>query len=1184
LPSLTKALTFPTVIPLAYIGVAILLAVLLRGRNAESRWRYRDVAVALCMILALSCIGLALSLKPAHTSAAEKTSEPCIEVDMLVSRGNFVDVYLNDWQKSQPERAPVVAGKRHVYRFTRLPRDISLVRLDPTDLPDARFVIYSLTVKAEGQTIQQFRPAELKNWRRANIPTPAEEDGGLVMLDTNDDPILWTPLAQAIRLPERKKPIEKPFFLRGYFPHIALGVAALLLLLLVRMAAGAARLGAELPGRYRNLVMSSWGALLITILAAGGTHYLQNQAAESDIGIEVDMLISRGSGVDVWLNDWQHPGERLPVVAGQRHVYRFLTVPREISLLRLDPTDLPDARIVLYGITIRNQSQIFRQFGPAELKGWSRVNLSEPKDEDGGLAYTDLNDDPMLITPLALQLPGGVLQALSPLIGTADALFLIAMTTFLLLLLARMGTRTGRMQALLIAAANGVAWPIVYVVLKLDLLGPPPVRSAVGYASYTGYDKANEYLSALAVLLVCISLGYLFAKFAGPQEDDPGQTVIASRRPFVWIAHVSIYALVLMYFMPDLTATLRALPTSAYQYQGWDSSIATHWVAMMNAGLRPMRDFWFPYSGSYIERLPPPTGLIFTVLHFTIALWFLYLGLFLATGKRISQALVLFGLFLTAVLLDMFPGWYRYVLSIDVGLLYVGLYDIGRLQWKVHLPFAVFVGYAFFYEPTQVIYAGVGIAAHTIVTLISHFEGNSLRERLLKSAQALKQRLVTVGLPMLAGIAASLLVYAANGMLPGFLDFEKSIGDQGDYGAWPSEISRWMMPALQPETVFLLMFLLVGYAVYRRVRLKDRPDPLGTALIVLCGLSYAAAQKQILRPHIMTQIRMFPYVTLLIFGLIVWRERKPVARIIIAAFLGCILGIAMHRNVLRGIYQQEIATAPGRVSGTVDALLHHRADFDRANATLYSRSRFVGYDAENRVVDNLTGECGLRAADTVYVLGDYPIFYMLLNQRAPYISNTYNSSPIYEQQKVLDWFHREHPRFVIWGTGVQAYDGVPHTVRLPLIYTYVTEHYQLLRDLGSYQILVERPANQPPDLEYWRRMLGDHVDLGAVPGLARLSEYAACGGDVALCDAVLVVKYPHARPAPRTKVTVDIDASEGRFRVQFDTGRGKREYVVNLNRLWFWNPISKPTPRITAEDAAAEVVTEYRRERKATLY
>jgi hypothetical protein len=68
------------------------------------------------------------------------------------------------------------------------------------------------------------------------------------------------------------------------------------------------------------------------------------------------------------------------------------------------------------------------------------------------------------------------------------------------------------------------------------------------------------------------------------------------------------------------------------------------------------------------------------------------------------------------------------------------------------------------------------------------------------------------------------------------------------------------------------------------------------------------------------------------------------------------------------------------------------------------------------------------------------------------------------------------------------------------------------------------------------------------------------------------------------RATVDIESPGGSFRVQFEVAPGEQEYVINLNRLWFWNALSRTSPRITAEDGAAQAVMEYRRERGPVLY
>jgi hypothetical protein len=154
---LTQAFTFPAILLPAYIGAAFLLAFLLRKHGPESSWHYRGIVLVAGSVLAILCVALAVSSTPhlpGPQSGAANTT-PSFEADMLVSRGSRVELWFNDWQHP-PEGLPVVAGERHTYRFTQIPRDIRLVRFDPTDLPDARIVIYSLRLKIGDRIQRQF--------------------------------------------------------------------------------------------------------------------------------------------------------------------------------------------------------------------------------------------------------------------------------------------------------------------------------------------------------------------------------------------------------------------------------------------------------------------------------------------------------------------------------------------------------------------------------------------------------------------------------------------------------------------------------------------------------------------------------------------------------------------------------------------------------------------------------------------------------------------------------------------------------------------------------------------------------------------------------------------------------------------------------------------------------------------
>jgi hypothetical protein len=949
----------------------------------------------------------------------------------------------------------------------------------------------------------------------------------------------------------------------------------------------------DLPPRYRDSLMSWWSLVLAVLVAAGGIYYLRERVVNTQISIEVDMEVGRGNLVELYLNDLRLDPYRTQVLEGRRHVYRFDKLPHEITLLRLDPTEQRDTRVIIYSITVKSGDRVVREFEPSELKDWTLANFSAPAEDAGGLVMSSTTNDPILWTSPALRLSGAQLAKSSAFVDESDGPFVLVATAFLLVLLARTSTRAGRLQAVLIAAASCVGFPVLFAIKHIDLL-PPPVTTTVGYASYHSYSKANEILSGVLIMLILIGLGYGCAKWVGRKEAaGSGAEEFAgagppSRQRWIWMAHAGVFVFLFLYFFPYILGVFQSMSRAEYRYDSWDAANTLIWSALINKGFIPYRDFWYPYGGFYLQLLRFPAGPIWVIVHCTVLLWCFYLVLLKIAERRLAQTLVMFGAVLVPILLNMLGGWHRYLMPATVVFFYAAICDIRRWEWKTHLPFTALAGYVCFCEPPQIICAACGIAVHCGLEAAARFQGSSFRDRLASSWQVLRPRLILIGGPILAGVGGAALVYAANGMLPGLWDFEKSVADIGDYSAAPSDMARWMLPVLQPDTIFLLLFLAAAYAAYRWVRLKGASDPLGTALITLCGAGFVAMQKQIVRPHIMTQWRVYPYVAMVLFGLMVWRERK-LSRMVIAIFLGCIAGIAAHEKFFSAIFDSDFKGAPHNVIAVADLLLHQRKEIDQANDALYARSRFEAFTQQNAVVDNLTDACGLHPQDSVFVLGDDLVFYILLNQETPYSTNVYNESPIYEQQKVLDWLNRRDPRFVIWAPGAApqtlAFDVVPNVVRLPLIYSHIVQNYKFLRVVGPYHILARRAATESPDLNYWRQTLGTSIDLGGIPRRARLASYDTCEGDKARCDALLVVRYPQSAPVPRSKLKVMVEAAGSPFQVQLDVAPGQREYVVNMNRLWFWNPLARSgTPQIVVEDEHARAFLGYHRERGQVLY
>jgi hypothetical protein len=162
---------------------------------------------------------------------------------------------------------------------------------------------------------------------------------------------------------------------------------------------------------------------------------------------------------------------------------------------------------------------------------------------------------------------------------------------------------------------------------------------------------------------------------------------------------------------------------------------------------------------------------------------------------------------------------------------------------------------------------------------------------------------------------------------------------------------------------------------------------------------------------------------------------------------------------------------------------------------------------------------------------------------------------------------------------VSIFDGVPHSVRVPLIYQHVVEHYAYLRSSGVYDILVRRNADAPMDSAYWRRRVGEMVDLGHVPRLSRVVSAPACTGGE--CAEVALVRLPAVEWRRKTSLRLMTDAGE--FVVMFDVEPGVKEYATRLDRLWFW-PLIRDRNGVSAALNERGLVERVRRHAADQLY
>jgi hypothetical protein len=926
---------------------------------------------------------------------------------------------------------------------------------------------------------------------------------------------------------------------------------------------------------------------VLGVAAFGLTVYVGRLAIVERIDLEADMSVSAGEIVEVRANDPNLPALRAAIAPNERRIYRFEGIPSRLTYLRIDPTEASSAHITIYAIRIVSAGRELRWFGPGDLRSWRMIHLNASKGP--ALCLVSTTDDPILDTNLSFSASNSPawVDSVVDVFRRPHLYTLELMVFFLVFVAAGMTTDRGTVEAALVALVVLLSHTLVLAVRAIPF-SPPSVSSSIGYANFVGYPKFQDSIASLPLLLMCAAIAWCAARFVPLAKTAPRplQPTPEGGRS-VWTAHVTgiaVAAVLVVYYLPNLGRALEELQRASYHPVDWDSQNSLLWTFLVSHGYLPFRDFWYPYAGFFSHRLQFPAGNLIAAVEYILTLWFLYTALRMIFQRFRPAAIVLFGLMLIAVIGDEFVGWFRYLLGVDVGLFYVALQALPPAQRRrAQFVFAALVAFAFWYEPVQLIYASAGILVHAALAAWPK-QGTALNWQMVRGQvlPALRQRLIPVAGPALIGITPVLLFLAVTRMLPGFIAFHLGLSDQSVYGALPADVGGWTIPTLRFETVYMLLFLTMVLALYGWFRDRLQPDPATVAMLVVCFAGLMTMQKQLVRPHNMQVVQVYPFLAALLYGVRTWQRKTRAQLLVVAVFLGSVAGFAQNSGLPKRLYVSAMV-APGQLAGDLDVLWNRRLETRIAGASACAPSRFSSFLPENSVMQTLRTEYGWTSADKLYVLGDDSIFYILAGQEAPYVANNYNCSPLTEQKHVLAWLQSRRPRFVVWNPAHGAFDTVPHVVRLPLIYQYVVENYRPSKVVGPYHILVSGPPLGEVDARYWAKELGSAIDLGHIPQLARASEYRECPAtSQLLCGPVWFVHLPVGNILSG-KATATLHSAAGPIQILFDIVPGSGDYVVDLDRLWF-RKFLDPGPEPVLSTPGAEFRYERRLRKDGILY
>jgi len=880
-----------------------------------------------------------------------------------------------------------------------------------------------------------------------------------------------------------------------------------------------------------------------------------------NVVLTVDLEAERAGWAELWTDDRWEARVRVPVSPGRQALrFEHLSTPLG-TRVRLDPTEESGARVRIHSIELSRGGVVVTRIAGVEL-AQRLVPVNAAVTSVFPFEIVPANNDPFLVIPGRLD-PGGsgvpLLDHFTPERATAAA------TAAGIVGFVAIGALSGRAVAGILPALVALAiagWSLVASWLDGRLGGPQSVSRAVGYANFNGLPKTSDFRLLLASFGFALLAGLALGRLVPRREPVPPPP----SRPR-WHAAL-IVGLPLAIFaalsLPDLEA-LAANAAAALHDPTWDDANFFTWRYFLRQGWIPLRDFWFPYGGFFDHQRVGslPWGHVRSYAHVLLLMGLFAVAIWWNTRRSPAWTFAIVGVTVAAVCTGFVTDVDRYFLSLDLVLLFLAAKD-DRYPPRALLGLAALGSYAFVLEPNQVAYAAVPIV---VLIGIDMWRG----PRTGWDRRDLARRFAPSACLFTTCVLADLVVLQLEGRLAGLTEFMGQMDAMTVYGSMQADVPRLLGPQLSPyDLVAFVPLVLVAFGGAAFARASSPEDDRLAAISLGTGLlSLLPASKHIVRPPMLLQIAIFALVGAALVLREVVRRSGPWQRWALGAAAALAAGFLAPAMLPLA---HDLQRVPSRAVRTLAMITRDARDYARDEESyFFDVSRYVGHRA---LIERLIA-LGVRPdgspGDRMYDLGDDALLYAALRQAPPYHMLFYTESPLAVQRQMAARLAESGPAWVVWRPASSSFDGVPNPARVPLMFAAAIEGYRPFEQVGDFDILRRgRPAPGQAVL-YWRARLGPTLDLGAIPSLSELAHAAGCSGDARCVEALRVHVDAPTRGA-RLGIPVEVEGQS--FAIVFAAQPGVRDYLVLLDRVWFWGPmralgahpaIGRPPPGCRAE-------------------
>jgi hypothetical protein len=710
----------------------------------------------------------------------------------------------------------------------------------------------------------------------------------------------------------------------------------------------------------------------------------------------------------------------------------------------------------------------------------------------------------------------------------------------------------------------------VYDVIPGALDTHVPVEDAVGAAAYFRTPYFDQQVAGAVLLAVAFLIGAGLARwgvFRDPRarSDSP---VVASRSTVdVRSARrltIGGTAAVILTLLPDLQQVL-IRESSGLLPPGWDVANLITWDYLLQEGLKPMGDFWYPYGGFWLMQ-DFPTGPVVRFVWqgslLAVAAW----SLWRLVGPRPGRITLCLVAIVAVGLLDaegiLYPPiFWRYLPGFILPLTYaaVGPLRHRRLTFG-HLVLAAVCAATAVME-ADVLVIGLGGAAFVAL-------GELFFEPDIRGWRRVSRALAVDLVPVAAGVAVMLLFWVATGAFEQSARWYAGFQSVSAYSAAEEDVLGALAGlSVGPSIVTLLatvpaLVLIAGFA-HRR---SAGPSATTTSrlLFAAAGASGVILAKHLVRPQSWI-VLVIPLVALLWTVILQWRPRALPTGIAAGLSIGAVLAVLqLNGNVKPTSFARDVAKLPVRVVDDFRVVLE-RDELHAAANRRFAPARFAALPEKLYIADKvgsaLAGPGAAPGDNRFATLGDAQILYVLFHQRPPDYITLYDASPRSEQRRLIDSLSEMRPARLVWRRDLNV-DLVPYWVRNPLVFAYAIQHYVPESERDPMDLLRLRRPGEPVALGYWRKRLGRDVSLGGIPSYSRGADHRHCQSSPGCAPYAIVSGHPHT---DGTEIRVRVDGRGGPYGVTFATRKGVGRYAIRLDRLWYWPLAGARTVRVTSE-------------------